>query len=222
MGSIGVPRSTTATSLARSSSSSAKSGALFARARAVGSSTSPRTSSATLRPLGKLTVAEQLLERVLEREPISIEVRSELAHVYFLEGRHDRAIELYEQVRAVDASLPFLRSNLGRALVFSGRPGDALPYLEDARSEHYLAHAYVRLGRTADAERLYAKHEAFPNRKAVIASALGRKDEAFAALEEMMASEPHRVIHRITDPEFAWLKDDPRHRALRRRLGIDH
>ena len=71
---------------------------------------------------------------------------------------------------------------------------------------HYLTHAYVRAGRRADAERLYAEQRAVANRRAVIAAALVDVDATFEALERQMADEPHRVAQRLIQPEFALLR----------------
>ena len=96
-----------------------------------------------------------------------------MAALYYVTGRFDDAIAVLERLAAQDGQLPLVRRELGRALTFAGRPAEAIPLLEETTSRHYLTHAYVKVGRRADAERLYAEHRAVANRRAVIAAALG-------------------------------------------------
>ncbi len=143
--------------------------------------------------------------------------------LYYVTGRFDEAIAVLERVAAQDGQLPLVRRELGRALTFAGRPAEAIPLLEEETppARHYLTHAYVRVGRRADAERLYAEHRAVANRAAVIAAALGDVDGTFEALERQITDEPHRVAQHLIQPEFALLRGHPRRAALRRALGLE-
>ena len=135
-------------------------------------------SFSTLKPQERYADAERVLQMALTRDPLSLEVAREMAALYYVTGRFDEAIAVLERVAAQDGLLPLVRRELGRALTFAGRPAEAIPLLEEQPSLglHYLAHAYVRAGRRADAERLYAEHRAVANRRAVIAAALGEVD----------------------------------------------
>jgi tetratricopeptide (TPR) repeat protein len=178
-------------------------------------------SFSTLKPQERYADAERLLQAALDRDPLSLEVAREMAQVYYVTGRFDASIAVLEHVAAQDGRLPLVRRDLGRALTFAGRAAEAIPLLEETTSQHYLTHAYVRAGRRADAERLYAQHRAVANRAAVIAAALGDVDATFAALEQMMADEPHRVAQHLIQPEFALLRGHPRRAALHRALGLE-
>jgi serine/threonine-protein kinase len=180
-------------------------------------------SFSTLKPQERYADAERVLQSALTRDPLSLEVAREMAQLYHVTGRFDEAIALLERLAAQDGRLPLVRRELGRALTFAGRPAEAIPIFEEppSLSLHYLAHAYVRAGRRADAERLFAEHRAVANRAAVIAAALGDVDGTFEALERMMADEPHRVAQHLIQPEFALLRGNPRRAALRRALGLE-
>ena len=178
-------------------------------------------SFSTLKPQERYTDAERVLSMAVDRDPLSLEAASEMAALYYVTGRFDDAIALLERLTAEDGQLPLVRRELGRALTFAGRAAEAIPLLEETTSRHYLTHAYVKVGRRADAERLYAEHRAVANRRAVIAAALGDRDGVFDALEQMMADEPHRVAQHLIQPEFALLRGDPRRAALRRALGLE-
>ena len=163
-------------------------------------------SFSTLKPQERYTDAERVLSMAVDRDPLSLEAASEMAALYYVTGRFDDAIALLERLTAEDGQLPLVRRELGRALTFAGRAAEAIPLLEETTSRHYLTHAYVKVGRRADAERLYAEHRAVANRRAVIAAALGDRDRVFDALEQMMADEPHRVAQHLIQPEFALLR----------------
>ena len=180
-------------------------------------------SFSTLKPQERYADAERVLQTALSRDPLSLGVALEMAALYYVTGRFDEAIAVLERVVAQHGRLPFVRRELGRALTFAGRPAEAIPLLEEQPSlgRHYLTHAYVRAGRRADAERLFAEQRAVANRRAVIAAALGDVDVTFEALERMMADEPHRVAQHLIQPEFALLRGHPRRAALRRALGLE-
>jgi tetratricopeptide (TPR) repeat protein len=84
-------------------------------------------STSTLRPLGKLDDALRLLRVALENDPLSLDVQREIGEVQIQSGRYEEAINTLQRVRAVDPDLPFADDHLARALIFSGRPAEALP-----------------------------------------------------------------------------------------------
>ncbi len=176
-------------------------------------------SFSTLRPVGKHAEAERLLRAALGNDPLSLDLRRELAHVLIQAGRYDEAIENFDRARAVDPDFPVL--HLYRALTLAGRWAEAIPALEKGPGfAPWLAHAYVRAGRRADAERLAVVHRGFPFREANIYVALGDKDRAFEALQQMFATEPQRLAQLLAQPEMAVLHGDPRLTDLRKKLRL--
>jgi hypothetical protein len=86
--------------------------------------------------------------------------------------------------------------------------------------QHWMAHAYVLVGRRAEVERMAATHD-HPFRLAVIYAALGDNDRAFEALDRAAISVPHRVaVDLLREPEMATLRGDPRFDAVRKKLGL--
>ncbi len=184
-------------------------------------------SISTLRPLGRIEEAEHLIQVALQNDPLSPYALREIGHLQFTVGRYAEAIDTLQRVRAIEPDLPFVESYLARALMFAGRLAEAIPLLENPQNPHidelqrtYLAHAYVMAGRYADAEKLAAEHKGYPYRTAVIYVALGDKDRAFEALEQMVVDEPQRLGLVLTFPELALLRGDARLAALRRRIGL--
>jgi serine/threonine-protein kinase len=187
-------------------------------------------STSTLRPLGKQDDALRLLRVALENDPLSLDVQREIGEVQVQAGRYEDAINTLQCVRAVEPDFPFADTHLARALMFAGRPAEALSLFERLEGRQVgrflarpprLALAYVMLGRRAEVETLAAEHQdGPPSLLAVIDAALGDKDRVFDALERMAVVEPQRVPILLAYPEMAVLRGDPRLAALRKRFNL--
>jgi tetratricopeptide (TPR) repeat protein len=114
---------------------------------------------------GDLKTAAGHFEIVVQRMPKFADARFSLGSVY---ARIDRVPEALRELRAaLDLEPHHYRANLltGRILDLQGKSGEALPFLEgaveanaaSAEARTFLADAYERLGRTADAARERAK-----------------------------------------------------------------
>ncbi len=181
-------------------------------------------SRTTLVPRGKLDEAERLLQQAIGADPLSLNVQREIASVQIHIGRYGEAINTLQRIRAVDHDFPWIDWLLGRALIFAGRPAEALAVYEEPSGtppgSEWDALAYVMAGRRDEAERLAAKHQNYPHRLAIIYSALGDNDRAFEALNRLALLEPHRVLDDLSYPELAGLRSDPRFAALLRRFNV--
>jgi eukaryotic-like serine/threonine-protein kinase len=182
-------------------------------------------SSSTLLPLGKLQKAQQLLDAALMTDPLSLEVRRELALVQITAGRYDDAIANLRQVLAVDPDLFGAALQMVRALTFSGRPAEAVAFWEGQPKsrdwQRWLTPAYVMLGRHAEIERLVEAHKnEHPYRQALIYAALADKDRTFEALNRAAHIVPHRTASLLVYPEMAFLRGDPRLDAVRKKLKL--
>ena len=181
-------------------------------------------SRTTLWPLGKLTEAERLLQQARAADPLSLDVQRETASVQFYIGRYGEAIKTLQRIRAVEPNFPWVDWLLGRALIFAGRPAEALAVHEEPSGippgTEWDAHAYVMAGRRDEAERLAARHQDYPHRRAIIYAALGDKDRTFEALDQLALLEPHRVVDLLSYPELSGLRSDPRFAALRRKFRL--
>jgi TolB-like protein len=183
----------------------------------------------TLIPLDQAEKAQQLLTAALTVDPLSVQVRRELAVAQFVAGRYDDAIANWRRVNAAD---PFISNQmLARSLTFAGRPEEAIALWEnDARErgyspgdgwERWLARAYVLTGRHQEVLRLIEAHKnEHPYRQALIYAALGDKDRTFEALNRAVDLVPHRTAFTLACPEMALLRGDPRLDVLKRKLNL--
>ena len=185
-------------------------------------------SYAMLQPLGRAAEAEQLLREAERIDPLAEHVRFELGRVLVLANRPADAIAILTPLRLTDSGLLPVDLYLGRALLHNGQIEDALPLLERRRERliepaggphPWVAWAYVKLGRRADAEKLAQVNDRLPMRRAVINGALGNTDRMFSGFEEMFEREPQRVGHLMREPEFAPFRQDERFTRLLRRMN---
>ncbi len=207
-------------------------------------------SISTLQPLGKFDEALRILSVGLRNDPLSLDVQREIGQTQLLTGRYAEAIDTFQRVLAVDPDFPYAEGAHARALMYAGRLAEAVPLMEkhDSRYRYlrrreeigragreeigrrvaagkirqnpWLALAYVRTGRRAEAETLAVQHGDSPCTVAIIFAALGDKDRAFEALERAARVEPHQAARTLINPEMVVLRGDPRLTALRRRFNL--
>jgi hypothetical protein len=140
-------------------------------------------------------------------------------------GRFDEAAKQCEEM-SHDAM--HRKECLGRARLGQGRAAEAIRILATSptRNWGYLAIAYARAGRRAEAEKLMADAPAlYPDRSGAFQFALGfaglgDRDRTLERLERMARRGPVRMGSTLNSPEFAFLRGDPRVKALRDRLGL--
>jgi len=182
--------------------------------------------TSTLLQTGDVSRAIELLEAALVTDPMSLEVRRELAFSLIVAGRYDDALSHFRQALAADSNPQVSNLQLARALTFSGRPQEAVALWENRSAsepdwERWLTHAYVRLGRHADVARLVESNRSdHPYRQALVYSAVGDVDRTFAALSEAVDLMPQRTALLMVLPEMSLLNGDPRLPALRKRLRL--
>jgi serine/threonine-protein kinase len=176
---------------------------------------------ALLLQLERVDDALDVLARARTVAPLSLDVRRSLALVQIEAGLYDEAIESAQWVLQQDPDFPFVDAQLGRALILSGRPDDALPIFS-GKPEHsvFLGYLYAITGRRDEAEALAAGFG--PARQFWIYAGLGDKDRAFEALDRAVTINPRswRVAVWMNRPEMKFLRGDPRFLEIRRRLSL--
>lgn len=177
----------------------------------------------TLLPMGKNAETLRRLEDARRADPLSLDVRRLLAQVQVNAGLHAEGIESAKWVLARDPKFPYVEVFLGRALLFAGKPKEALPFFENSSSEGnwgYIGYLYAVTGRRDEAEALAARHPESAARQMLIYGGLGDKDRAFEALERTAGVNWWRAATWMVRPEMAVLRGDPRVAELRRKLKL--
>lgn len=85
---------------------------------------------------------------------------------------------------------------------------------------HYPGYAYAVAGRRAEADALAARNANYSFRMAIIYAGLRDKDRTLEAMEKMAQLKEPRAATYTVFPELAFLRDDPRFKAFRRKLGL--
>lgn len=176
---------------------------------------------AILQPMGRHQESLELLERAGAADPLSLDVRRVLALTQVDAGLYDDAIASARWVLERDPHFPFADLWLGRALALSGKTAEAERIF--ARSPNrfgYLGYLFAVTGRRSEAEALAAAHPESPVRQMLIYGGLGDKDRAMAALEKAIDANWWRAAAWMHRPEMAVLRGDPRLDALKNRLGL--
>jgi serine/threonine-protein kinase len=170
----------------------------------------------------------------LRLDPLSPSVIAHMAWTSYMTGRFEDVPAYVRQALEIDPSYSSAQDDL----VMTELARRRWPEWEDALrraqqlgepvdSLSYAVARAARAGRHDEALRLVQAMESpkdsvphLPTELAAMYLALGRPDDAFAALERGLAQRSFDVIYVGTDPAFKELRSDPRMMALRRRMGL--
>jgi len=177
-----------------------------------------------LQALGRFDEARVSLDRAASRDPLSAVVRLEYAQTSLLSRDYDEAIR---RAAALPASQTVARHLItGQALLWKGRPAEAIAELEQAGDGATLASALARAGRAAEARERLREFEGRARTGAdfvALAStyvSLGEHQRAIDALERAFAAKAVWLPLINVNPSFDDLRGDPRFQDLLRRIGI--
>jgi TolB-like protein/Tfp pilus assembly protein PilF len=172
--------------------------------------------------------------RAVEDDPLSFLTSTFLGVNLYYAGRNDEAIQrLYTAVAISD--FWWARMWLGRAHARAGRFPEAISELRDvlriapfADTEAALGRTYAEAGNGEEATKVLnhlrtSKSDMFVSSGyvAVVLIGLGRRDEAFAALEQAKEERWYYVGFLKVDPYFDPLRSDPRFKALLKEAGLE-
>ena len=177
-----------------------------------------------LLPLGRIEEAVRELRLAEKADPLSPIARTSLQRALASAGRFDEA---EADCANLEVTQERKQACLTESLLANGRAAEAIPILELRWKERLndpgagaLGVAYAKAGRRDEAERVAAIVPR-PLAKAMIFAALGDKDRAFEALDQMVPLGPVRIGRDVLiSPRFAMLRGDPRLNELRRKVGL--
>ena len=188
-----------------------------------------------LLPMGRTEDAIREIERAVELEPINLIINANLAGAYMYAGQHARAVEKARKTYELEPSFGSGRSWLSTVYNASGMYDDAIAVCEaSVKSEppglaclSATGYAYARKGQRSEAGEVIGRIKEIGKTQYVsnllvagIYTALGSKEEAFAALERSIEHRDFAVARLKVDPRFDALRDDPRYKVLLKRMNL--
>jgi tetratricopeptide (TPR) repeat protein len=165
-----------------------------------------------LRPLGRIKEAVQQLHAAERVDPLSPALHFVYGELLISAGRYEEAAGHCQKSSDVAECQ-------GRVYLAEGKIDEAIKILASAPNTRYLGYAYGRAGRRQEVEKLAAvSHGAL--QQVLIHAGMGDRDGTFKALDRMAELGPGRVGLALTTPELSFIRDDPRVKALRLRVGL--
>jgi TolB-like protein/DNA-binding winged helix-turn-helix (wHTH) protein/Tfp pilus assembly protein PilF len=167
--------------------------------------------------------------KAVDLDPLSPNENTTLGVRLFYAGRLDDAVAQFQRTLQRSPNLPVAHWGLAMAYRELGRQAEAVAALERAITlsgespymQAWLAHQLAVAGNTArarairrDLERQATTRFVSPFLFALIASGLGERDATLMWLERTATARSGWVPFLPVEPEFAWLRGDPRFRAL--------
>ena len=168
-----------------------------------------------LLPLERIDEAVQQLRIAEQSDPLSSQIQGEFGIVLLSAGRYAEATEHCKKASGLDGI-----ECLGRVYLAEGRMEQAIDILTEARLPRWLAYAYGRAGRRGEAESLATPEKGGLFQRVLANAGLGDKDRTCEALDRMVVLGPVRLGRTLTFPELAFLRGDPRLKALRKKVGL--
>jgi serine/threonine-protein kinase len=185
--------------------------------------------------LGRKQEALTHARRAREINPVSPLIAA-LEGLYLTHQReHQEAVRRLEEAVSLEPQFWLSHHLLANALIDAGQYEAALPESAEAKrlsplqtlSDAFGAIALARLGRKDEARAVLqslsetARHTYVPpTHLALIETALGERDQAFAHLDAAFAVHDARLALLKIDPKWDDLRDDPRFAALLQRLNL--
>jgi len=192
--------------------------------------------------MNRVEDAQRQVRRARELEPLSPVVLHAAAWASLVAGRPGEAIQCCREGLAIDPTFPLLHVWLG--LAHEVQSSEAQSHYEEAVSDYehavssapgiswiagFLGHAYVKSGRTADAERVLAELLRPPNSQpvdyygvALVHAARGDYERAIGAMEELCETRSgFGAVVLNVDPRMLPLRADPRFERILQRIGFE-
>lgn len=188
-----------------------------------------------LSPTGRHDEAIREMNRALELEPLDLPMLALFSQMLRFSRQNDRAIEQAQKTLDLEPEFVLGIYVLGQALIIEGKYQEAIDIgekalLKDPNRQFILenaAYAYAKSGRRKEAEEIIAKFREIAKTDsistyytAIIYSALGDKDKAFAELQTAVENKDWSIQQMNVDPLMDPLRDDPRFEDLVKRLEL--
>jgi serine/threonine-protein kinase len=186
-----------------------------------------------LRLMGRHEQAISEITRARDLDPLSPGVNATVGYVLTSARRYDQAILALNKAIELDRAYPYTYLFFGHTYAAQGKYGEAVAAytkavefgLDTSPTQVYLgaaaAHAGDRPRALAVLGRLRSgKERSSPAELAILLTALGERERAFASLEDAYRARDIQLQYLGVEPGFDPLRSDPRFQDLVRRVGL--
>ena len=187
-----------------------------------------------LAAMGRFEEAQAQERQALELDPLSIAIVATAGWVLHYSGKQAQAEAVLRTALRTDSTFAIGQLYLGRVLQVQGKYDSALAHfaqtgplrswIPNVAGEGYV---YAQLGRRDDALEVLARFDSLARTEyvtayvvALVHTALGDRDQAFAWLDRAVAERTHWLLWLNRDLRWAPIRADPRFTALARRVGL--
>jgi tetratricopeptide (TPR) repeat protein len=184
--------------------------------------------------LGQFEEALAESEKARQLDPLSVIIAADHANILYYAKQYDRALAQARAVLNMDPSAPRAASIILFSLVQQQEFAEAKEFIEQheaAPNDSWLpmkeAVVYGYWGRASEAQKALTRAEQFawkPEQRIpallVVYSAVGRRDQTIALLQEAVVNHSNAITSIKVDPMYDPLRSDPRFQAVLRRAGL--
>jgi DNA-binding winged helix-turn-helix (wHTH) protein/tetratricopeptide (TPR) repeat protein len=185
--------------------------------------------------MGRFEESIRRYEAALELDPFSLQINMNLATTYFLRGEYDRAINHLKKTSELEPNYMPTLFVLGCTYIQQGHLEEAIKEFQSIYKldeEAYLAlgfmgYAHALAGQRAEAETLLNVLQEISLRKyvspysmLVIHLALGPEERVFELLDRLYEERNDWLVWLKVSPELRTVRNDPRFKALLKRVGF--
>jgi len=188
-----------------------------------------------LMAMGRLAESEAESKRAVELDPVGDGLNSCLCWHSFAARDYDEAVRLAAKFLKSEPDDPWERTILGWTYEQKRMPEQAVAEfkraVEATKGDPFflapLGHAYALAGNRHEAEKILQtlndrakKSYVSPFDLALVYTALGEKDKAFALLDKAAAEHSTFLVYSKWEPRLDPLRSDPRFQDLLKRIGL--
>jgi len=194
-----------------------------------GNSENVRLAAGSAAVLGRLDEAVQLNRRSIDLDPLNRNSWESLGEIEFFMGQLDKAAVDIKKALELSPDVSSSHFLLSQIYIIQGRPQDALPEIEQERSDlnrvFLYPIAYYALGREKESDaalsEFIAKYQAGGAYQiAEVYAFRNQSDEAFEWLDRAYAQRDSGLIATKVDPLLKSLHNDPRYPAFLKKLNL--
>jgi TolB-like protein/Tfp pilus assembly protein PilF len=187
-----------------------------------------------LAPTKRFDEAIAELKRAEELDPLSPMIGANLGVAILFTRQYDEAIAQYKRVLSLDPNFAFARFNLGGAFHSKGMYTEAiteyrksLELSDNPFTKGFLALSLAKSGQRDEAIELLNQLKQESGERyipsyavAIVYIGLNEKEEAFGWLEKDVAEHSFYASYYAVSPELDELRDEPRFKAMLKRMNL--